>query len=80
MPFPDVVAGRLGPADLALEEVSVTAERQDVVEFSTPYLDHCTDRRRPSRRRRCRRLRDLSSARDLRWAVRAGDDPGAVPR
>ncbi len=72
VPFPDVVAGRLGPADLALEEVSVTAGRKDVVEFSTPYLT--TSPTVVARRDGgdAVELRDLSSAGDLRWAVRAG--------
>ncbi len=72
VPFPDVVAGRLGPADLALEEVSVTAERQDVVEFSTPYLTTAPTVVARRDGGDAADLRDLSSARDLRWAVRAG--------
>ena len=38
VPFSDLVSGHLGGADLALSEVTPTAERQKVLDFSTPYL------------------------------------------
>ncbi|MGH9272804.1 MAG: ABC transporter substrate-binding protein, partial [Ilumatobacteraceae bacterium] len=72
VPFLDVIAGRLGPADLVLEEVSVTSSRADAVEFSTPYLT--TSPTVVARRDGgdAVEVRDLASAGDLRWAVRAG--------
>lgn len=36
--FPDLVAGDLGGADIALSQVTPTAERDEVLDFSTPYL------------------------------------------
>jgi polar amino acid transport system substrate-binding protein len=37
--FAQLVAGRTNNYDLALAEISITAERQKVVDFSTPYFD-----------------------------------------
>jgi polar amino acid transport system substrate-binding protein len=37
--FDQLVAGRTNDFDLALAEISITAERDKVVDFSTPYFD-----------------------------------------
>jgi polar amino acid transport system substrate-binding protein len=37
--FDQLVAGRTNDFDLALAEISITPERQKVVDFSTPYFD-----------------------------------------
>jgi len=37
--FAQLVAGRTNTFDLALAEISITPERQKVVDFSTPYFD-----------------------------------------
>lgn len=72
VPFDDVVAGRLGPADLALQEISVTEPRRRLVDFSVPYLVTAPTvvARRGSGE--AADLRDLATARDLTWAVRPG--------
>jgi polar amino acid transport system substrate-binding protein len=72
VPFTDVVAGQLGPADLALEQVSVTAERKDVVAFSVPYLTTAPTVVAREDGGDAADLRDLATARELRWAVRGG--------
>jgi polar amino acid transport system substrate-binding protein len=36
-PFDEIVAGELDDVDLALAQITVTAERDDVVDFSVPY-------------------------------------------
>jgi polar amino acid transport system substrate-binding protein len=38
VPFGDVIAGHLHGADLALSELTPTAERKKVLDFTTPYL------------------------------------------
>jgi polar amino acid transport system substrate-binding protein len=38
VPFAKIVAGDLGGADLALSQLTPTAEREHVLDFSTPYL------------------------------------------
>jgi polar amino acid transport system substrate-binding protein len=38
VPFASLVAGKLGGADLALSQLTPTAEREKVLDFSTPYL------------------------------------------
>ncbi|MGH9272476.1 MAG: transporter substrate-binding domain-containing protein [Ilumatobacteraceae bacterium] len=72
VPFDAVVAGRLGPADLALQEISVTEPRRRLVDFSVPYLVTAPTvvARRGSGE--AAELRDLATARDLTWAVRPG--------
>ena len=37
VPFERIVTGDLGGADMALAQITVTAQRSDVVEFSDPY-------------------------------------------
>ncbi len=38
LPFKQIVGGELGGADLALSDITVTDERSQHVDFSTPYL------------------------------------------
>jgi polar amino acid transport system substrate-binding protein len=72
VPFTDVVAGRLGPADLALQEVSVTNERSEAVEFSVPYLTTSPTVVARDDGGDAADLRDLATAGELHWAVRGG--------
>lgn len=63
--FSQIVAGRLGEADLALAQVSITDERAADVEFSIPYFESS-----PAVLARVgETLRDLATARALRWVV-----------
>jgi ABC-type amino acid transport substrate-binding protein len=73
--FHRIVAGRLGGADLALDLITPTSEREDVLDFSAPYLNAAptvlvrsgTD------------VPDLHAAQDLRWgAVRATTFVGII--
>ena len=68
VPFADVIEGRLGSADLALQEVSVTGERSERVDFSVPYFATAPTvlARRGSDGAD---VVDLATARDKRWAV-----------
>ena len=70
VPFDDVIEGRLGTADLALQEVSVTSARDEHVEFSVPYLE--TSPTVVARRDGgdAAELTDLATAQEQRWAVR----------
>jgi polar amino acid transport system substrate-binding protein len=66
--FPLVLAGDLGGADLALDLITPTSQREDHLDFSTPYLiDPPTVLVRQGTS-----VPDLATAQDLRWgAVRA---------
>jgi len=67
MPFEAIVAGDLGGADLALAQVTPTDERDEVLDFTTPYLGaNPAAIVRPGTE-----LRDLAAARDLTWAVQS---------
>ena len=70
VPFDDVIEGRLGTADLALQEVSVTPAREEHVEFSVPYFE--TSPTVVARRDGgdAAELTDLATAQEQRWAVR----------
>jgi len=65
IPFDRIVAGKLGGADLAMSLITPTEERDQVLDFSAPYLDAAptilvrsgTD------------VPDLKTARDLRWGA-----------
>ena len=65
VPFNRIVAGELGGADLAMSLITPTAERDEVLDFSAPYLDAAptilvrsgTD------------VPDLKTARELRWGA-----------
>lgn len=68
VPFESLVAGDLGGADLALAELTPTPARDDVLDFSTAYLDaHPAVLVRTGTG-----VPDLAAARELRWAVQAG--------
>jgi ABC-type amino acid transport substrate-binding protein len=66
--FGDLVSGHLGGADLALSELTPTAERGKVLDFSTPYLvapPGVVVRPGTS-------VRDLAGLRQLRWVTVTG--------
>lgn len=67
--FADLDAGRLGDADLALAEISITGARQDRIEFSVPYL---TTDATVLGRSTGDELDDLAAARERTWAAVAG--------
>ena len=64
--FGAIVSGRLDGADLALAQVTITDERDDVVDFSTSYL---TSSPTILSAAEADDVTDLATARDLRWAV-----------
>jgi ABC-type amino acid transport substrate-binding protein len=64
-PFADLVAGQLGGADMALAQISPTAEREHVLDFSIGYLDAGAG----MLVHEGTEISDLAAARDLRWAV-----------
>ena len=51
--FHRIVAGHLGGADLGLSLITPTAEREEVLDFSTPYLDSPPTVRRPQPAPKC---------------------------
>jgi polar amino acid transport system substrate-binding protein len=63
VPFPQIVRGRLGGADLALDLITPTDQRDRVLDFSTPYIDAppVVVTRTPIA------VDDLQTARALRW-------------
>jgi polar amino acid transport system substrate-binding protein len=65
VPFHELVRGRLGGADLALSDITVTDERAEHLDFSTPYL------KAPPAIvvRPGTEVPDVNVARDLRFAV-----------
>jgi len=68
VPFAQLVAGDLAGADLALSDITLTAERARHVAFSTPYLAAPPSILvRPGTV-----VDDVNSARSLSWAVEAG--------
>ena len=68
MPFKRLTAGYLGGADLALSDITVTAERAEHVDFSTSYLSAPPAILvRPGTE-----VPDVHAAQGLRWAVQAG--------
>lgn len=67
-PFEALIAGDLGGADMAMTQITPTSERDEVLDFSVPYLsanpavlvaDDLS-------------IRDVMQARDLTWAVQKG--------
>lgn len=66
--FHRIVSGRLGGADLAIDLITPTSEREEALEFSTPYLKAA-----PTVLVRAgTEVPDLASAQELRWgAIRA---------
>lgn len=66
VPFEDLVTGDLGGADLAVSQLSPSAEREEVLSFSAPYL-----RAAPAVLARAgTEGRDTEAIRELRWVVR----------
>jgi polar amino acid transport system substrate-binding protein len=65
VPFADLMAGELEGADMAIAQIEVTQERRDVLDFSSPYYASDFGVLMTAGET----LRDLSAARDLRWAV-----------
>jgi polar amino acid transport system substrate-binding protein len=68
VPFERIAAGDLGGADLAIAQISITADREEVVDFSIPYLTVDAG----VLARSGAEISDLYEARDLRWAALAG--------
>jgi polar amino acid transport system substrate-binding protein len=65
VPFPRIVAGHADDYDLALSQVSITADRGEQVDFSEPYLTTSVGVvGRPELE-----VDDLADARRLRWGV-----------
>jgi polar amino acid transport system substrate-binding protein len=68
VPFADLVAGKLGGADLAISDITVTSARAEHVSFSSPYLDAPPAILvRPGLQ-----VPDVNTAEGLRWAVQQG--------
>jgi ABC-type amino acid transport substrate-binding protein len=66
--FHRLVAGHLGGADIGLDLITPTAEREEDLEFSTPYLKSAPT----VLVRSGTEVRDLAAAQQLRWgAIRA---------
>jgi len=65
VPFHELVRGQLGGADLALSDITITEQRAQYLDFSTPYL------KAPPAIvvRPGTEVADVNTARDLRWAV-----------
>jgi polar amino acid transport system substrate-binding protein len=72
VPFERIVAGDLDGADLALSQVTATADRERVLDFSQPYLAAT-----PAGLARAA-IPDLAAARDTRWAVKRGTTLAAI--
>lgn len=64
-PFSRIVAGRLGDADLAMALITPTGERDEVLDFSSPYFEAA-----PALLVRVgTEVPDVQTAQELRWAV-----------
>ncbi len=68
VPFERIIAGDLDGADLALRELTPTPEREQNLDFSTPYLSAPPAALVPSGEV----IPDLKTAKGLTWAVPAG--------
>jgi len=65
VPFHELVRGNLGGADLALSDITITDERSEHLDFSTPYL-----KAPPSVLvRPGTDVADVNAARELHWSV-----------
>ena len=65
VPFDDIVAGRLGSADLALSQATPTSEREESADFTSSYLEAP-----PGVLARAGiEARDAQGLQDLRWVV-----------
>lgn len=68
VPFADLIAGDLGGADLAMSQITPTREREEVLDFSYPYLSaNPAAIVRPETS-----IKDVMEARELKWAVQEG--------
>src|ERR1700760_471164 len=65
VPFHELVRGHLGGADLALSDITITEQREQHLDFSTPYL------KAPPAIvvRPATEVADVDAARNLKWAV-----------
>jgi polar amino acid transport system substrate-binding protein len=68
VPFDRIAAGDLGGADLSIAQISVTGDREDVLDFSLPYLTVDAAVLAPTGEE----VADLYDARALRWVALAG--------
>ena len=68
VPFERIAAGDLGGADLAIAQISVTDAREELVDFSLPYLTVDATVLAPAGTE----VADLYDARGLRWVALAG--------
>lgn len=67
-PFEQLIAGDLGGADIAMAQITPTAEREEVLDFSEPYLSA-----NPGVLvAQGFEVKDVMEARDLTWAVQKG--------
>lgn len=68
MDFAGIVAGELDGADLAMSQITPTREREEVLDFSTPYLSA-----NPAALVLAgTSVKDVKEARELAWAVQEG--------
>ena len=65
VPFADIVEGRLEGADMALAQIEFTVDRSEVLDFSLPYYASDFGVLMLAGER----LRDVDTARELRWTV-----------
>lgn len=65
VPFDRIAAGDLGGADIALDQITPTAERAEQLDFSAPYLDAAPT----VIARSGEDVPDLKTAQELRWGV-----------
>jgi ABC-type amino acid transport substrate-binding protein len=65
IPFSTLVKGHLGSADLALSDMTPTAAREEVLDFTTPYLAATP----AALVRTGQSVPDLNTAQGLKWAV-----------
>lgn len=72
VPFEDIVVGDLQGADLALAQITVTAEREDHLVFSVPYLDGAPAVLTLAEGGATDLIADLATAREQVWAVARG--------
>jgi polar amino acid transport system substrate-binding protein len=68
VPFERIAAGDLGGADLAIAQISVTDDREELVDFSLPYLTVDATVLAPAGSE----VADLYEARGLRWVALTG--------
>jgi polar amino acid transport system substrate-binding protein len=73
VPFDEITAGHLGDADMAIAQVSITAERRDHVDLSIPYLlSSPAALVRDVEGEPDIEIADLATAKEKRWVVQRG--------